>query len=104
MFDFIKENPDLEQIKAKRMAEKMFSRMMSQSILESENAPEYMKLSVLLMDKSEDVTNAIHEMVVRNVSPTLKNEKLNEENLKKILEYLSLVEVGIKQFIETEGV
>lgn len=102
MFEITKE--ELEQKKTERMAHKMFSRMMSQSILKSKKAPEYMKLSVLLMDKSEDVTDAIHEMVVRNVASTFEDGKLNEETIKKILDYLSLVEVGIKQFIETEGV
>ena len=96
MFGMNKEN--LEQEKAKKMATKMFSRMMSQAILGAEAAPEHMKLGVRIMDKSEDLQDAIHELVVRYVVP---NHTADVETLKKVLEYLELVEVGIKQFVET---
>ena len=95
MFEINKE--ELEQEKAKKMATKMFGRMMSEAILKSE-APEHMKLSVRIMDKSEDLQDAIHELVVRYVEP---NHEANVETLKKVLEYFELVEVGIKQFSET---
>lgn len=95
MFEINKE--ELEQEKAKKMATKMFGRMMSEAILKSE-APEHMKLSVRIMDKSEDLQDAIHELVVRYVEP---NHEANVETLKKVLEYLELVEVGIKQFADT---
>ena len=95
MFEFNKEA--LEQAKAKKMATKMFSRMMSDAILESD-APEHMKLSIRVMDKSEDLADAIHDLIVRYVEP---HHVANAETLKKVLEYLAMVEIGIKQFAET---
>ena len=62
MFDFTKE--ELMNKKAESKAMKMFSRMMSQAILESEKTPDYMKFSVLAMDKSEDVREALLRLVI----------------------------------------
>lgn len=98
MFEINKK--DLEQRKAENMAKKMLGRLMSKTILEAEDAPEYMKLSILIMDKSEDLHEAIHELVVRHINPT-EGRQANVETLKKVLEYFELVEVGIKQFSET---
>lgn len=98
MFDFTKEELMNKQAESKAM--KMFSRMMSKAILESENTPEYMKFSVLAMDKSEDVQEAIHELVVHYVEAE-DGVQANAETMKKLFEYLELVELGIKQFKET---
>lgn len=98
MFEINKE--ELEQNQAEQMAKKMFVRMMSQAILESEEAPEHMKLSVRIMEKWEDLHETIHELVVRYINPT-EGRQANVETLKKVLEYFELVEVGIKQFAET---
>lgn len=88
-----------EQKQAENMAHKMFAQMLSQAILESE-APEHMKLSVRIMDKSTDLQEAIHELVIRYVKPS-KGRQANAKTLKNVLEYLELVEAGIKQFVET---
>lgn len=96
MFEINKEN--LEQANAERMARKMLSKMMSEAILKSETAPEDMKLSVLLMDKSTDLHDSITDLVKRYVTP---GNLASVETLKKVLEYLALVEVGIQQFSES---
>ena len=91
-------NDEMMKKQAEHEAIKMFARMMSQAILESESAPESMKLSVLVMDKSEDVTDSIHNLVKKYVQP--KN-RANAETLKKVVDYLKLVELGIIQFLES---
>lgn len=97
MFGINKEN--LEQKKAEHMAHKMLAKMMSQAILES-NAPEHQKLSIRILNKADDLQDAIHELVVRYINPT-EGHQANVETLKKVLEYFELVEIGIKQFSET---
>ncbi len=98
MFEINKDEMMKEKIENE--ARKMFGKMLSQSILESDKAPEYMKLSVRIMDKSEDVQEAVHELVEHYIKPH-EGHQANAETLKKILEYLELVETGIKQFVET---
>ena len=97
MFEINKEEK-MEAL-AENMAQKMFGAMLSQAILKSE-APEYMKLSVRILDKSEDLQEAIHKLTVHYVKPS-KGRQANAETLKKVLEYFELVEVGIKQFVES---
>jgi hypothetical protein len=96
MFEINKEN--LEQANAEHMARKMLAKMMSDAILNSETASEEMKLSVLIMEKASDIHESIHNLVDEHVIP---GHRSNAETLKTVLEYLSMVEVGIKQFMET---
>ena len=96
MFEINKD--EMMKKQAEHEARKMFARMMSQAILESETAPESMKLSVLVMDKSEDVNDSIHNLVKKYVQP---ENRASTETLKTVLEYLGMVEVGIQQFIES---
>lgn len=97
MFEINKE--EMMDVKAEAMAKRMLSRMMSDAILESENAPEYIKSGVRIMDKSVDLQEAIHKVVLHYINPT-EGRQANVETLKKVLEYFELVEVGIKQFVE----
>ena len=101
MFEINKENmkKKLEQDKAERIAHRMFNRMLSESLLESE-APEYMKLSVRVMDKSVDIQDTLRELVHHFINP-IEGRQANVETLAKVLEYLELVEIGMKQFVET---
>ena len=101
MFEMNKENmkEKLEQSKAERIAHRMFNRMLSESLLESD-APEYMKLSVRVMDKTTDISDAVRDLCHNFVNP-IEGIQANAETLAKVLEYLELVEVGIKQFVET---
>ena len=96
MFEINKEN--LEQKQAEHEAKKMLAKMMSQMILESETASESMKLNVCILDKAQDLQDSLHDVVNRYVKP---GNRANAETLKTVLEYLSLVEVGVKQFLET---
>lgn len=96
MFEPTKE--EMMEQKAAHEARKMLAKMMSQMILESDTAPESVKLSVRVMDKSVDIEEAILNLVKNYVGV---GKRANAETLKKVLEYLELVEVGIKQFAET---
>lgn len=96
MFEINKEN--LEQKKAEQMAKNMLAKMMSEAILKSEKASESMKLSVLILDKASDIQESMHNLVDEHVSP---GHRSNVKTLKTVLEYLGLVELGIKQFIES---
>ena len=99
-FDITKENLEekLEERKAELKAKDMLRRMMTKMLLESD-APEYIKLNVRVLDKVRDVHNAVEELIV--LKYTVPNKEANAETLKTILEYLELVEIGIKQFAET---
>ena len=96
MFEITKE--EMMKKKAEHEARKMLAKMMSEAILESDTASESMKLSVLILNKADDVQEGLHTLVNNYVTP--KN-RANAETLKKVLKYLELVEVSIKQFVET---
>lgn len=96
MFEITKE--EMMKKKAEHEARKMLSKMMSEAILESDKAPESVKLSIRVMDKAEDIGEALHNFIKNYVNP---EARANAETLKKVLEYLELVEVVIKQFVET---
>lgn len=89
---------EMMKAQAEHEAHKMFGKMLSQAILESKTAPESMKLSVLVLDKSHDLNESVHNLVKHFVKP---QKRANVETLQKVLEYLSMVEVGIQQFMET---
>jgi hypothetical protein len=96
MFETTKE--EMMKKKAEHEARKMLSKMMSQMVLKSDKTPESVKLSIRVMDKAEDIGEALRNFVINYVNP---EARANAETLKKVLEYLELVEVGIKQFVET---
>ena len=96
MFEMNKEN--LEQKKVEQEAHKMLAKMISEAILNSETTPESMKLSVRVLDKAQDLQDSIHDLVHKFIE---RGKRANAETLKNVLEYLSIVEVGIKQFTET---
>lgn len=96
MFDFT--NEKMEEKMVEHKAREMFANMLIDSILTSETASEHMKLCVGIIGKSIDISDAAHEIMKKYVTP---NNEANVETLKKVKEYLELVEVGIKQFVET---
>ena len=102
MFDFTKENLNLEEELAKEKAEKevkrILGKMMTKMLLESA-APESVKTNVRVLDKVRDVHEAVEELIV--LKYCTPGKEANLETLKTVLEYLSLVEIGIKQFVET---
>ena len=88
---------EMKDIEAECKAKQMVGKLLSQILLKS-NAPEHMKLSVLVIDKAEELHDGIRNLVKQYVDI---GERADAETLKKVLEYLSLVEIGIKQFAET---
>lgn len=96
MFDFTNEKMEEKMLESK--ARDMFADMLIESILTSESAPEYMKLCVGILGKIKDNQKALLEIKDKYCTP---GNEANIETLKKVKEYLELVEVGIKQFVET---
>ena len=96
MFDR-KNEKELEQIKAEKKANSMVSKMFTKLLLESD-IPENKKMAIRVLDKAGDIDNALDDLVV--LKYTTPGSEANTETLKKVLEYLELVEVGIKQFVE----
>ena len=96
MFDFTKEK--MEKENAEHMARNMLADMLAEAILESESTPEHVKLGVGIIRKGKDIVKTIHAINMKYVTP---GNEADTETLKKVLEYLQLVEVGIKQFVET---
>ena len=92
---------DKETIKilAMKKAQRMTGKFMANEILKSD-APESIKLSVQVMEKIRDIyDDALEEgIVLKYCTPT---NVANVETLKKVLEYLELVEVGLNQFVES---
>lgn len=72
--------------------------MMSDAILNSD-LPEYRKLTIRVLNKAQDVNEALHEGIVAKYCTP--GNAANAETLQKVLEYLELVETGIKQFAVT---
>ena len=96
MFERIEEN--LKETQAKSEARRMLADMMAEMLLESD-ASEAVKLGVRVTLKARDISETIkNEIVMKYASP---KKHANAETLKYVLDYLSLVEVGLKQFAET---
>ena len=96
MFDLT--NKKMEEKDVESKARDMFADMMVKAILTSESTPEHIKLSTSIIVKVRDNDKALHEIIEKYCT---SGNVANIETLKKIKEYLELVEVGIKQFIET---
>ena len=88
----------LEEKKAENKAQDMLAEMLVEAMLTSETASEHDKLCIRVMRKAKNVSSAAHEVMVKFVTP---GKEADTETLKEVLEYLELVEVGIKQFVET---
>ena len=71
---------------------------MTDMILESD-APENQKATIRVLNKVHDVESVLDDMVVLKYATP--GSEANTETLNKVLEYLELVEVGIKQFVES---
>ena len=99
-FDITKGNLDekLMEKKAEKKAKEAFINLMTEVMLES-NMPEHMKMSIRVLTKTKDVHDALEELLV--LKYCTPGKEANIETLKTVLEYLELVEIGIKQFVET---
>lgn len=73
-----------------------FADFLAQEMLNSDE-PEYRKMSVRVLLKTGKVNEKLTELIDKYVGKV----EANVETLTNVLEYLEMVEVGIKQFIES---
>lgn len=90
----------LEEMKARDEARGMLADMLTEIMLES-NAPEEIKLGVRIVQQSKKVCEATQEILEAFAGDPATIKASGTETLKQVLEYLGLVEVGLKQFMET---
>lgn len=90
----------LEEMRARGQACDMLSDMLIEAMLES-NAPEEAKLGVRIIQQGKKVSKAAYEIVEAFAGDSATIKASDTETLKQVLEYLGLVEVGLKQFMET---
>ena len=65
------------------------------------NAPEEIKLGVRVIQQGKKVSVAVREIIDAFAGDPATIKASDTETLKRVLEYLGLVEVGLKQFMET---
>lgn len=83
---------------AEKRAQRKMMKTMTAMMLELD-MPEADKLNIRVLEKVNDIHEVALEegIVLKYCNP---NHKANVETLTKVLEYLELVEVGIKQFVD----
>ena len=87
--------------KAKESA--MLSNLITQIILSDEDAPEYIKLQISIMDALLKLDDTFLKHIEKYIRPG--SDCTDIKLLTSILEYIKLVEAGINRFFdETEGV
>ena len=89
---------DLKGMKAQVEAANMFADMLAGFILESD-APEEQKIGVRICGQAKKVCDAVNTITSKFADPELDDNACFEVR-KQALEYLSCVEVGLKQFME----
>ena len=99
---FNKSNPPrgLDEEKARTQATEMLADIMADMVLKS-NAPEEIKLGVRIVQQGKKVSVALREIIDAFAGDPATIKASDTETLKRVLEYLGLVEVGLKQFMET---
>ena len=99
---FNESNPPrgLEEMKARNQASSMLADMLADMMLKS-NASEEIKLGVRIVQQSKKVCAAVHDIMEAFAGDPANIKASDTETLKQVLEYLGLVEVGLKQFMET---
>lgn len=90
----------LEEMKARTQASDMLADMLTEIMLESD-APEEIKLGVRIIRQCKKVRTATQEIMVAFADDPAELKATDTETLKQVLEYLGLVEVGLKQFMKT---
>lgn len=73
-----------------------FAKILAQETLNSD-APEYKKMSVRILLKTGEINEVLTELIDKYVGKV----EANVETLTNVLEYLEMVKVGIKLFIES---
>ena len=99
---FNESNPPrgLEEMKARNQASSMLADMLADMMLKS-NAPEEIKLGVRIIQQGKKVCTAVQDITEAFAGDPATIKASGAETLKQVLEYLGLVEVGLKQFMET---
>lgn len=99
---FNESNPPrgLEEMKARNEARGMLADMLTEIMLKS-NMPEEAKLGVRIIQQGKKVCEATQEILEAFAGDPAIIKASDTETLKRVLEYLGLVEVGLKQFMET---
>ena len=99
---FNESNPPrgLEEMKARSEASDMLTDMLAEIMLKS-NMQEEAKLGVRIIQQGKKVSKAAYEIVEAFAGDPAGLKASDTETLKQVLEYLGLVEVGLKQFMET---
>ena len=99
---FNKSNPPrgLDEEKARTQATEMLADIMADMMLKS-NAPKEIKLGVRVIQQGKKVSVAVREIIDAFAGDPATIKASDTETLKRVLEYLGLVEVGLKQFMET---
>ena len=89
----------LEELRARSQACDMLSDMLIEAMLKSD-APEEAKLGVRIIQQGKKVNKATQKIMDAFVGDSATVKASDTETLKQVLEYLGLVEVGLKQFME----
>ena len=99
---FNKSNPPrgLDEEKARTQATEMLADIMADMMLKS-NAPEEIKLGVRVIQQGKKVSVSVQKIIEAFAGDPATIKASDTETLKRVLEYLGLVEVGLKQFMET---
>ena len=87
-------------MKARNEARGMLADMLAEIMLKS-NMPEEAKLGVHIVQQGKKVCEATQEILEAFAGDPARLKASDTETLKQVLEYLGLVEVGLKQFMET---
>ena len=90
----------LDEEEARTQATEMLADIMADMMLKS-NAPEEIKLGVRVIQQGKKVSVAVREIIDAFAGDPATIKASDTETLKRVLEYLGLVEVGLKQFMET---
>ena len=97
MFDFT--DKKMNKAEAEHEAHNMLANMITEMILSSDSVPEEQKIGVRIVNKARCISNSLHDDIVKKYA--YPNNLPDKNTLNKVLEYLELVELGIKQFVET---
>lgn len=74
--------------------------MLTNLLLEAD-MPEEQKITVKLCKAAKQTSTAVHALMEKYANPKLPDSPELFETRKQVLEYLGLVELGLKQFMET---
>ena len=99
---FSESNPPrgLDEMKARSQATEMLADMLTDMMLKS-SAPEEIKLGVRIIQQGKKVSVSVQKIIEAFAGDPATTKASDTETLKRVLEYLGLVEVGLKQFMET---